>query len=262
MEEIVESIYDHPKYYDLVFGSDCAAELRFIEAVNERFLGGRAKRMYEPACGTGRLLYRLARRGYEVGGIDLNLKAIEFCNQRLQRAGFPPSTYVGDMSHFEVSKKWDLAFNTINSFRHLSTQRQAIGHLRSMASAIRSGGLYLLGLHVRPTQAAPSETEAWVARRGDLQVNTYMWTIDRNIPERMERFGIYFDVYTPLQHFRITDELRLRSYTDRELRRLVKDAGGWEIIETYSFHYDIDDPIEVDETCEDVVYVLKRVADR
>lgn len=260
MEEVSESIYDHPKYYDLVFGADCAAELAFIEACNIKYMQGRAKRMFEPACGTGRLLYRLATRGYTVGGIDLNPRAVEFCNRRLQRHGFPASARVADMAAFQVDRKWDLAFNTINSFRHLSSERAAREHLKCMASAIRVGGLYLLGLHLRPTEAAPSETESWSARRGHLAVNTHMWTIARDRAARLERFGIRFDVHTPTRQFRITDELVLRSYTDRELRRLTKSAGGWAVEETYDFSYDIDEPIEVDATCEDVVYVLRRVA--
>lgn len=258
MEEVNESIYDHPKYYDLVFGADCAAELKFIEQCNALFMKSKAQRLFEPACGTGRLLFRLARKGYDVGGVDLNPKAIEFCNARLTKYGYPASSFVGDMSQFSVKRKWDLAFNTINSFRHLGSERAARDHLRCMAAAIRSGGLYLLGLHLRPTEANPSEEEAWAARRGNLAVNTYMWTIDRDIPNRVERFGIRFDVYTPLRQFRITDCLVLRSYTDKEMRRLIQTAGGWQIAATFDFTYDINNPIDVDPTCEDVIYVLKR----
>ena len=72
LETINESIYDHPKYYDLVFGADCAAEIAFIVGCGERYLTGRCERMFEPACGTGRLLFWLAKRGFDVAGLDLN----------------------------------------------------------------------------------------------------------------------------------------------------------------------------------------------
>ena len=71
METIAESIYDHPKYYDLVFGSDCAAEMKFIQNVNKEFLDGSAKQLFEPACGTCRLMYGLAKKGFDVEGICL-----------------------------------------------------------------------------------------------------------------------------------------------------------------------------------------------
>ena len=70
----------------------------------------------------------------------------------------------------------------------------------------------LLGVHLTPTQVAPSETESWSARRGHLSINTHMWTKDRDRKRRVERFGIQFDMHSPSRSFRILDELVLRSY--------------------------------------------------
>ena len=129
METVAESIYDHPRYYDLVFGADCAAELKFVCDIIEKHLGGNAKRLFEPACGTGRLLFGLAKRGFQVEGIDLNENAVEFSNQRFERHGLEPTAWVADMADFQSHRKWDLAFNTINSFRHLTTDESAVSHL-------------------------------------------------------------------------------------------------------------------------------------
>ncbi|MGC6444392.1 MAG: class I SAM-dependent methyltransferase [Rubripirellula sp.] len=252
-----ESIYDHPKYYDLVFGADCAAEIRFILGCGNLFLDRAPKRFFEPACGTGRLIHALAKRGYEVAGLDLNEKAIDFCNARLTRQGFNPSTFVADMSDFKTKKTYDIGFNTINSFRHLSSETAARKHLQCMGRSIRKGGLYLLGVHLTPSEVPPSETESWSARRGHLAINTHMWTKHRDPKRRVERFGIQFDVHRPTGSFRILDELVLRSYTVSQMNRLIRSSGCWETIETFSFAYDLDDPIEVDGTCEDVVYVLR-----
>ena len=85
-----------------------------------------------------------------------------------------------------------------------------------------------------------------------------MWTKKRDPKNRVERFGIQFDVHRPSGSFRILDELVLRSYTATQMRRLIRSSGCWEVAETYSFAYDLNDPIEVDGACEDVVYVLRR----
>ncbi len=258
MEIINGSIYDHPKYYDLVFGADCAAETKFILACAERFFGRKAKRFYEPACGTGRLLQSLAKRGVQVGGLDLNPKAVAFCNARFDRHGIEARVTVDDMADFAVQRPFDVAFNTINSFRHLQTEKLARSHLQCMGRAMRDGGLYLLGVHLTPTDAEPSDGESWSARRGHLSINTHMWTNDRNPKTRIERYGIRFDIHSPTKSFRINDELVLRSYTCGQMDRLIASSGCWECVETYDFHYRIDEPIEVDSTSEDVVYVLRR----
>ncbi|TWT82658.1 Tellurite resistance protein TehB [Planctomycetes bacterium CA13] len=258
IETINESIYDHPKYYDLVFGADCAAEVKFIEGCGEQWMNRKPKRLLEPACGTGRLLYLLAKKGYEVDGLDLNPKAVAFCNDRFRRHGLRESAFVADMSDFTMSRKCDLAFNTINSFRHLCSERAARDHLQCLGKVIRPGGLYLLGVHLTPTAVNPSESESWSARRGHLSINTHMWTVDRNTRTRIERFGIRFDVHRPTGSFRIEDELVLRSYKAKQMDRLIASSECWETIATYDFGYDLTDPIDVDSTTEDVIYVLKR----
>lgn len=259
MESLHESIYDHPKCYDLVFGADCAAEMKFIRQVNAKFMDGKAQRLFEPACGTGRLMAGLAKQGFEIEGIDLNEKAVAFCNARLQRAGHSVRARVADMSDFKSRRKWDLAFNTINSFRHLTTEQNAVDHLRCMADGTRRGGIYLVGIHLTPTSNPPSDGESWSARRGHLSVTTQMWVVERAPLKRMERFGIQFDVYTPTRQFRIVDELRLRSYDVAQFEELLKVAGHWRIESTFDFGYEIDQPIEVDSSSEDVVYVLRRM---
>ena len=259
IEIVEESIYDHPKYYDLVFGADCAAELKFILGCGAEYMRRKPKRYFEPACGTGRLIFGLAKKGHSVAGLDLNAKAVEFCNARLARHGFDQSVFVADMSDFDVAKPYDVGFNTINSFRHLGTERAARRHLQCMGEATRKGGLYLLGVHLTPSEVAPSETESWSARRGHLAINTHMWTKDRDKKKRVERFGIRFDVHTPTRSFRIVDELVLRSYTPRQMKQLIRSSECWETVETFSFGYDLDDPIEVDGSTDDVVYVLRRI---
>jgi SAM-dependent methyltransferase len=258
VEVISESIYDHPKYYDLVFGSDCAAELKFIQQINKTFMGGKAKRLFEPACGTCRLIHALAKKGFDVEGIDLNEKAVDFGNQRFARHGFEPSAWVADMSDFKAKKKYDLAFNTINSFRHLATANKAEAHLSCMAESAKKNAIYLIGLHLNPTKGDTVDEESWSARRGHLSVLTQMWTESRDSKKRMDHFGIRFDIYTPTRQFRITDVLAMRSYTHQQFLRMVEHEGSWDIEATFDFSYNINKPIEIDSRTEDVVFVLRK----
>lgn len=258
MEVINDSIYNHPRYYDLIFGADCAAETRFICDVNQKYLKNRATRLFEPACGTGRLMYYLAKRGFEVEGIDLNHKAIEFSNQRSKRHDLPQTAFVANMVEFQAKRKWDLAFNTVNSFRHLTDKPSALSHLRCMAKQTKRGGIYLIGFHLTPETEEPTDWESWSARRGNLSVITKMWTINRSRRKRLETFGMHFDVYTPTRQFRISDELKMRSYTQHQFASLVEETNCWDIAGTYDFTYDIKHPITVDSSSEDVVYILKK----
>jgi SAM-dependent methyltransferase len=258
LETVRAHLYDYPKYYDLVYGSDWKAEVDFLEECFERFATGAVKRVFEPACGTGRLMYRMARAGYEVSGLDLNPKAVAFCNRRLQRYGFKPTAFVADMSDFTLPRKVDAAFNTINSFRHLMSERQALGHLQCVANSLRKGGVYVLGLHLTPTVGPPLETESWAARRGNLSVLSKLWVIGRDSRRREERVGMSFDVYTPTRQFRIEDESAFRTYTASQMDRLLRQIDDFEVRSVHDFSYDASRPTEITPQTEDVVYILRR----
>ncbi|TWT62663.1 class I SAM-dependent methyltransferase [Rubinisphaera sp.] len=260
LEVINGHLYDYPKYYDLVFGSDWKAEFDFVQDCCKKFVKKPVKRIFEPACGTGRLMYKLADAGFEVAGNDLNPKAVEFCNKRLEKRGHAPTAEVGDMSDFTVKKKFDAAFNMINSFRHLTTEKQAVGHLKCVAEAIKQGGIFILGLHLNPADVGDDyeAEEEWSARRGHLQVNTRLWSMEYHPKTRTELIGFTYDVYTPSKQFRIEDTTTFRCYTRKHMQQLIKKVPEWELVETYDFHYDIDDPIVVDDDTEDVVYILRK----
>lgn len=259
MVEIIEgSIYDFPKYYDLLFGSDWKAETTFLQQCFRKHAGTKVKRVFEPACGTGRLLIKLAQAGFRVSGNDLNPRAVEFCNVRLARHGFPESVVVGDMSDFQVKQKFDAAFNMINTFRHLPDEKSALAHLKCMAAGLNRGGLYLLGIHLEPTRGERMEEESWSARRGNLAITSHMWSKGIDRAKRMEHLGITLDIYTPTRHERIVDHMEYRTYKKAQFEALLKKVPEFFVEETYDFAYDINTPVKVDAGTEDVIYVLKR----
>jgi SAM-dependent methyltransferase len=252
------NLYDYPRYYDLVFGSDWKAEFDFLRRVFDKLADGKVRRVFEPACGTGRLLFRLALAGYDVSGLDLNPRAVDYCNKRLANRNKKASVFVGDMADFTLPRPIDAAFNTINSFRHLLSEEQAASHLRCIAAALRPGGIYVLGLHLTPTEGTPLEEETWSARRGHLGINTHLKTFDLDLRRRTERCTMTMDVYTPTRTFQIVDELIFRTYTRQQLTKLLTTITELELTNIFDFTYNINDPIEIRPDTQDVVLILKR----
>lgn len=258
MQTIRGHIYDYPKYYDLVYGSDWKAEYDFLLTCFEKHAKREVRRLFEPACGTGRLLIKLAQKGFDVAGLDLNPHAVEFCNARFKRNGFPPSAFVADMTDFRVKRKFDAAFNMINSFRELMSEAAAVNHFRCVVNSLAKGGLYVLGVHLTPTAAKAIESEEWSSRRGNLAVICSMWTKGKDVRKRVEHLGMSFDVYTPTQQFRIVDDMDYRMYTAPQMFALLKKIPELEIVATYDFSYEIDEPISIGATTEDVVFVFRK----
>lgn len=259
LETIQGDLYDFPDYYDLVYGSDWRAEFDFLLGCFGNHAQRRVTRVFEPACGTGRLLYRLVRQGYDVSGLDRNPRMTAYCNARLARHGFPETCLEGDMSDFTLPRRVDAAFNMINSFRHLSSEKQARAHLQCMAEAVAPRGVYVLGLHLTPTVGQPLDRESWSARRGHLAVVTQLWTKERDLKKRQERCGMTYDVYTPTRAFRLEGEMTFRTYTAPQFQRLLASVPEWETAAVYDFSYDLSEAIDVTSDTEDAVFVLRRI---
>lgn len=259
METIAGHLYDYPKYYDLIFSADCAAEFKFLQACFKEYGTRPVHRLFEPGCGTGRLLIKFAKAGYEVSGLDLNPKAVDFCNARLKRYGFPESAFVGDMSDFRIKKKADAIFNVINTFRHVPTEKAAEGHFRCVADALNKHGLFILGLHLTPRTPAKCISETWSSARGNLSVVSRLWTKGIDLKKRQERIGVTYDVNTPTRQFRIEDETMFRTYTREQMFRLLASEPRLRLLEMYDFRYKLDWPIDVTDETEDIVFVMRRV---
>ena len=58
--------YEEPLYYDIIFDTDTDREADFLQAVYKQYITTRGSRVLEPACGTGRLVAEMARRGFAV----------------------------------------------------------------------------------------------------------------------------------------------------------------------------------------------------
>jgi hypothetical protein len=49
-----------------------------------------------------------------------------------------------------------------------------------------------------------------------------------------------------------------RTYNPQQMQKLIDRTKGLELLETFDFGYDINEPITVDKQTEDVVYVMRK----
>jgi SAM-dependent methyltransferase len=252
------SVYDYPKYYDLVFGVHADLECDFLRGCFDLHAQRPVRRLFEPACGSGRLLVKLAEWGYQVCGWDTNRASVDYCNDRFKRRGLPPAAVVGDIVKVSLPSKVDAAFNMISSFQLLPTERAAESHLRTMAANIAKGGLYILGLHLLPSRGTPVQRERFTATRGKLSVVWRIWTERICAEQREVRCGMVTEARTPRTRVRIVEDCVFRAYSAAQIQRLFDKVGQFEPVATYDYNYDLSNPISVGPETQDVVYVLRR----
>jgi SAM-dependent methyltransferase len=250
--------YDYPAYFDLAFRDETLPEADFIEAACRKYCGFPVKRLLEPACGSGRLIVELARRAYQMTGFDLNEAMLQYARKRLARLGLAANLFVADMTGFQLDQRVDAAYNTFNSFRHVLTEEAAINHLKSVVNSLKSGGIYILGLHLLPPDASEESTERWTARSGQTRLHGTLKVVASSRKRRLETLRMSLLVRTPRREVRIRSEFTLRLYTARQLKQLLRAVPQFELLDVFDFWYELDHPISLTDKISDTVLILRK----
>lgn len=170
-------LYAMPMVYDMLHARGTAAEVDGLERIAARFSRSRARRLtwLEPACGTGRYLRVLAGRGARAIGFDGSEAMIAYARRRV--AGQPrqcrPRLVVAEMERcgsLLPAGSVDIAFNLINTIRHLPTDAALRAHLSGMRRLLRAGGVYLVGLSLTAYGLEGPSEDVWRAVRGRCRV--------------------------------------------------------------------------------------------
>ncbi len=245
--------YDYPQYYDIAFQTYTWAQADFIEAACRKYCSFDARRLLEPACGSGRLVTELAARGYQVTGFDISQSALRYLRRRLERRRLHADTFEAEMSDFRVHRSADAAYCMVNTFRHLLTEQAARSHLECIASSLRPGGIYVLGMNLVPSGAA-----RWAERRGKTKVTITERVLRTHFRRRIEDVQVCLTARRGSDEFRLRHDFQLRTYTRRQFRRLLASVRSLELFDTYDFGYDIDRPLLNDEVTYGVLVLSRR----
>jgi len=255
---LVANCYDYPQYYDIAFQAYTEREADFIEAACRKYCSFDVRRLLEPACGSGRLVTELAARGYRLTGFDLNQATLSYLRRRLTRRRLHAETFEAEMSNFRLSQRVDAAYCTINTFRHLLTEQTARGHLERVASSLRPGGIYIVGLHLLPLGINEEYAERWTKRRGDTKVTATLCIVRTDLRRRIEDLRVWLLVLRRSKELHLRYEFQFRTYTARQFRRLLGSVPSLELCDVYDFRYDIKQPFAVNDETAYSVFVLRR----
>ncbi|NUQ64481.1 MAG: class I SAM-dependent methyltransferase [Pirellulales bacterium] len=252
------SWYDHPRLYDIAFGSETRMEADFFQAAFRKYCPFRVRRLLEPACGTGRLVVEMAGRGYRVSGFDLSGPSLAYLRHRLKRRSLRAEIFHADMADFHLDAPADAAWCTFDSFRHLLTEEAAQNHLQCIAESLRSGGIYILGFHLLPPDASEECTERWTEQRGRTRVTVTLRVLSTDRRRRIETLRISLLARVGSREIRLCDDFQFRMYTAAQFRRLLAQVPSLELLDVYDFWYKIERPLALDNELSDAVFILRK----
>lgn len=233
---IAQGFYDEPVLYDVLHGAGTAAEVTGLQRLCVR-LGLNARGPWlEPACGSGRYLRVAAARGVRIAGFDLSEAMVEYARRGLGRldAGLW-RVGIASMEGFDAGElasgwRFELAFNPINTIRHLDSDNAMLEHLRRVHVALRPGGVYAVGLSMSVYGVEQASEDVWEGARGSLRVKQIVqYTPARGGRDRIEQVHNVLEVTRPTGTQIVPSSYALRSY-DRSQWDAIIARSSFELI--------------------------------
>ncbi|MCL6613474.1 MAG: class I SAM-dependent methyltransferase [Firmicutes bacterium] len=135
-----------PRYMEESFTRNTLAEVDFIE----RELGlAKGAAVLDVGCGTGRHALELARRGYDVTGIDLSPAMLAEAAKVRDREGLRLKLVQADATGFTLDRIFEACICLCEgAFGLLAAEEEPIGRdlkiLRNIAALLKPGGKFLL----------------------------------------------------------------------------------------------------------------------
>jgi SAM-dependent methyltransferase len=127
--------------YDAFLAERTPVEVDQIEALLQLHP---PRRILDLPCGQGRHAIELARRGYEVTGVDLSPYMLGVARERGEASGVRVRWLAGDMRESLSGETFDLVLNLFTSFGYFDDEADDRRVVRAAASMLAPGGRFLL----------------------------------------------------------------------------------------------------------------------
>lgn len=130
------TVYDY-LYQDKNYYKECD----FIEAIFRKF-SGNVKTILDLGCGTGRHALILAKRGYEIVGVDRSQDMLKIAREKAKRKNLVEFVK-GDITKFELGKKFDAVISMFSVMNYQTTNTELSAVCRVASKHLKSDGLFL-----------------------------------------------------------------------------------------------------------------------
>ncbi|MFC9221458.1 class I SAM-dependent methyltransferase [Streptomyces hygroscopicus] len=205
------------EFYDFLF-----SEQRFSQA--ERLLDTspllafpRGARVLDLCCGPGVFTVPLARRGYDVTGVDRSPAMLDRARKLAAETGATVRYVQADVLEYTEPEAFDVVLNMFTSFGYFEDPADNMRVLHSMHAALAPGGTLVLDVAGKELLARKVVPPKVVQRDDDLLVQTDTvlddwarlrsdWVLVRG--DRVDRAGLVWFVYSAV-----------------ELRAMAEEAG-------------------------------------
>jgi SAM-dependent methyltransferase len=205
--------------YDALIEEDYEAWANYIERAFRRF--GRGVRLVlDLGCGTGNLTTALARRGYDLIGLDASADMLAVAANKTD--GSAVRYICQDMTRFELYGTVDAIVCTLDCVNYVTDAAALARMFRLARNYLNPGGLFLFDVNSEYKISKILGNNSFVYDCGDI---FYTWENIYNTKSKICAYQLTFFVKSGENYHRIDERQKQKAYSEKRLRRVVEASG-------------------------------------
>lgn len=204
------------------YGTQKAAPQQENSALTEQLRQER-NTVLDLGCGTGTLTELLARRGYDMIGIDLSEEMLRIAVDKRDRSGLDILYLCQDMRELELYGTVGAVVSVCDSVNYLLEEEDVVQTFRLVNNYLYPEGLFIFDFN---TAYKYAEILGDTTIAEDREECSFIWENTYYEEERINEYDLSIFVREEGDHYRKFQETHLqRGYTLREMRGMVEAAG-------------------------------------
>lgn len=216
--------------YDSFNGElDYSAWADFIEKSIKENLGCRAEYILDLACGTGKMTIELAKRGYDMIGVDISSEMLTVARERAEDAGTDGILWLcQDMTEFELYGTVEATVCCLDAINHLLTEKEVSRCFSLVHNYLVPDGIFIFDINSEyKFETVYGQNDYVFEDEGSLCV----WQNDY-CDGFCDFYISLFEKNTDGSYRRTDSEQSEKMYTAEQIKRLLKE-NSLELIAVY-----------------------------
>ena len=135
---------DYANYYDTLYREkDYEKDCDFLEQILEELSSEPISRILDLGCGTGGHALPLARRGYDVTGVDRSEQMLAIARAKAVQANLSVEFRQGDIRNLELGQTFDAVISMFAVMSYQTTNDDIMSAFHTAKRHLEPGGLFV-----------------------------------------------------------------------------------------------------------------------
>lgn len=188
----------------------------------------KVKDVLEIGSGTGNITLPLARKGFNLTGVDTSEDMLSIADEKSFSVGLNIRWLNGDISSLKLDSQYDAAISCLDTFNYILDDKSLLAAFKNIAGALKSGGIFIFDINSRYLLEEIYGSNSFNYADDDI---CYLWECCYDDNSEINEYGITFFVREEGKNLyeRFEEVHRQRVYDPFKIKELLELAGFKEI---------------------------------